>query len=91
MRTEEQAVANAFRLYEVRRTVRSLLGDRFKPKMAEFGKAIDAVCVGKKVDSMSAAILLAKAAQAEGRDMEAMLFMAAVVEATDPSPELAHG
>ena len=91
MRTEEEAVANAFRLYEVRRTVRSLLGENFKPKMAEFGKAIDAVCVGKKVDSMSAAILLAKAAQAEGRDMEAMLFMAAVVEATDPSPELAHG
>lgn len=86
MQTEERSVTMAAKLYEVRSTARRLLGDRFKPKMAEFGKAIDAVCVGKKVDSMSAAILLSKAAQAEGRDMEAMLFLAAVVEMTDPSP-----
>lgn len=87
MQSEEHLVAMVAKLYEVRRTARSLLGDRFKPKMAEYGKAIDAVCVGKKVNSMSAAIMLSKAAQAEGRPVAAMLFLAAVVEDTDPSTE----
>lgn len=90
MQTEERSVTMAARLYEMRGTARRVLGARFKPKMAEFSKAIDAVCVGKKIDSMIAAILLSNAALAEGREVESMLFLAAAVESTDPSPEVSH-
>lgn len=77
----EQQVQMAATLYDARRSARILLGESFKPKMAELGDALTTIAKAKGIDTLQAAILCARGASG----MQAVQILAAAVELTEPT------
>lgn len=80
----EKQVAMAAQLYDMRDRARRLLGDNYKPHMAELGKILKATADRDKKDALSVAIEVCKKRELIG--MELMMVMAAAVELTEPTP-----
>lgn len=83
MATEKQ-VNMAAQLYDMRDKAKRLLGDKYKPHMAELGKILTMTATRDKKDVLSVAIDVAKKRELIGMDL--MLVMAAAVELTEPTP-----
>lgn len=77
-----QSVAN--RLYEVRTAARTMFGDRFDAKMAEYAEVIKEVQAARKIDSpLIAAKHICEVIHADGYQIIAI--MASAVEILEPS------
>lgn len=83
MSKEEQAIATAARLYEVRRTARDIRGKHYAEDMVAFKKRIQDFAKQNNLDLLPATLELGKRAQAMGEELAFMLFMAAFVELTE--------
>jgi len=83
MSATEQQVKMAAQLYEMRDEARRLLGERYKPHMAELGKILTMTAERDKKDTMSVAIEVCKKRHLEGMDL--LMVMAAAVELTEPT------
>ncbi len=79
----EKQVKMAAQLYEIRDTAKRLLGEKYKPKMAELGAALKKIARDSKKSELEAATELCKAIGAEG--MDTLMIMAAAVELIEPS------
>ena len=84
MQATEKQVTMAAQLYDMRAKARRLLGDKYKPHMAELGKILKMTAERDKKDALSVAIEVCKKRELIGMDM--MLVMAAAVELTEPTP-----
>ena len=89
MNTTKQQVETTAKMYECRDVARTILGDRFKPSMAELEKAIRAVAKRDKCHNIVAGATVIKEARLEG--MESLMLMAAIVEMVEPSNVLLSG
>ena len=88
MNATEQHVGIAAQMYECRATARRLLGERFKPKMREFGKIVQAVAKRDNCNEIVAGATVIKEAKLFG--MDSLMLMAAVVEMVEPSNDLGN-
>ncbi len=79
----EQQVKMAAQLYEMRDKARRLLGDKYKPHMAELGKILSMTAQRDKKEPLAVAIEVCKKRNLIGMDL--MMVMAAAVELTEPS------
>gem|GEM_PF-2833256 len=70
-------------MYECRATARRLLGERFKPRMREWGKIVQAVAKRDNCNEIVAGATVIKEAKLFG--MDSLMLMAAVVELVEPS------
>lgn len=84
MSATENQVQMAARLYDLRDRARKMLGDKYKPHMAELGKILKMTSERDKKDALSVAIDVCKKRGLIGMDM--MMVMAAAVELTEPTP-----
>ncbi|WP_458068690.1 hypothetical protein [Rhodanobacter sp. BL-MT-08] len=91
MANAEQAITVTARLYELRKTTRSLLGDRYDSEIAEFSEALQTIVAKRHVTLLDAAMSMGKAAQEIGADIAFMKVMSAYVEITEAATEHAHG
>lgn len=82
MTATEQQVKMAAKLYECRDTAKTLLGDRYKARMAELGDALKAIAAGKKCELLHAANLAARACDS---GFDQVQVLAAAVELVEPS------
>lgn len=82
--SNERQVKIAAQLYDIRDKARRLLGDKYKPHMAELGKILKETADRYKKSVLSVATELCKKRELIG--MELMLVMAAAVELTEPTP-----
>ena len=73
----------AAQLYEMRDKARRLLGDRYKPHMAELGNILTMTAQRDKKEPLAVAIEVAKKRNLIGMDL--MLVMAAAVELEEPT------
>lgn len=84
MNATQQQVQMAAKLYELRDRARTLLGERYKPHMAELGKILKATADrdGKNV------LIVAKevCAKRDLMGMDMLMVMAAAVELVEPTP-----
>lgn len=83
MNADEKQVKMAAELYNMRDKARRLLGDKYKPHMAELGKILTMTAQREKKDPLAVAIDVAKKRGLIGMDL--MLVMAAAVELTEPT------
>ena len=83
MNATEQHVAIAAQMYECRATARRLLGERFKPRMREWGNIVRAVAKRDGCNEIVAGATVIKEAGIFG--MDSLMLMAAVVELVEPS------
>lgn len=79
----EQQVKMAAQLYDMRDKARRLLGDKYKPHMAELGKILNMTAQRDKKEPLAVAIEVCKKRNLIGMDL--MMVMAAAVELTEPS------
>lgn len=84
MQATEKQVAMAAQLYGMRDKARRLLGDKYKPHMAELGKVLKMTAARDKKDALSVAIEVCKKRELIGMDL--MMVMAAAVELAEPTP-----
>jgi plasmid replication initiation protein len=91
MAKHEQAIQVTAKLYMMRDTAKFLWGDDYPNKMAEWRDAIEQVARARKVSELRAAMLLSEEAQKQGADTVTLTIMAAYVEMTEPSAEVANG
>lgn len=84
MNATQQQVQMAAKLYEIRDTAKRLLGDRYKPEMAELGKILKMTADRDKKEPLAVATEVCKKKDLQGMDM--MLIMAAAVELAEPTP-----
>lgn len=84
MQATEKQVKMAADLYNMRDKARRLLGDEYKPHMAELGKILTMTAQRDKKDPLAVAIEVAKRRNLVGMDL--MLVMAAAVELAEPTP-----
>jgi hypothetical protein len=84
MQATEKQVKMAAELYGMRDKARRLLGDKYKPHMAELGKILTMTAQRDKKEPLAVAIEIAKKRQLIGMDL--MLVMAAAVELAEPTP-----
>ena len=84
MQATEKQVMMAAQLYDMRDRARRLLGDRYKPHMAELGKILKMTAERDKKEPLSVAIEVCKKRELIGMDL--MMVMAAAVELTEPTP-----
>ena len=82
MNATEQQVAIASKMYECRDAARTILGNRFKPKMDDLAQVVRAVAKRNKCNDIVAGATVIKEARLEG--MESLMLMAAVVEMVEP-------
>ena len=80
----ETQVKMAAELYAMRDKARLLLGDKFKPHMADLGKILKMTADRDKKSVLSVAIEVCKKRELIGLDL--MMVMAAAVELTEPTP-----
>ena len=73
------------KLYECRDAARTLLGEKYPERMAEYGKEIRAVAINKKITDIKAAILLSSIPAASR--VGSLLYLAALVEMIEPSKQ----
>ncbi len=83
MQATEKQVQMAAQLYEMRDKARRLLGDRYKPHMAELGNILTMTARRDKKEPLAVAIEVAKKRNWIGMDL--MLVMAAAVELEEPT------
>jgi hypothetical protein len=83
MNATEQQVKMAAQLYDMRDKAKRLLGERYKPHMAELGKILTMTAERDKKSVLAVATEVAKKRELIGMDL--MLVMAAAVELTEPS------
>jgi hypothetical protein len=83
MKSTEKQVAMAAQLYDMRDRARRLLGDNYKPHMAELGKILKATADRDKKDALSVAIDVCKKRELIGMDL--IMVIAAAVELTEPT------
>ena len=79
----EKQVKMAADLYYIRDKARRLLGDKYKPHMAELGKILKMTAERDKKEPLAVAIEVAKKRELIGMDL--MLVMAAAVELAEPT------
>ena len=81
--SEQNLIETAAKLYELRDRARTLLGDRYKPHMAELGKILQATADrdGKSVITVAKEVCTKR--DLIGIDM--MMVMAAAVELVEPT------
>lgn len=79
----EKQVRMAAELYNMRDKAKRLLGDRYKPHMAELGKFLAMNAERDKLSVLHVAIDVSKKRNLQG--LELMLVMAAAVELTEPT------
>jgi hypothetical protein len=79
----EKQVKMAAQLYYMRDTARRLLGDKYKPHMAELGKILKMTAERDKKEPLAVAIEVCKKRELIG--MEVMIVMAAAVELIEPT------
>ncbi len=84
MHATEKQVAMAAQLYDMRDKARRLLGDKYKPHMAELGKILKMTADRDGRSVLSVATEVAKKRELIGMDL--LLVMAAAVELTEPTP-----
>lgn len=84
MQATEKQVKMAAELYGMRDKARRLLGDKYKPHMAELGKILTMTAQRDKKEPLAVAIEVAKKRGLIGMDL--MLVMAAAVELAEPTP-----
>jgi hypothetical protein len=84
MQATEKQVKMAAELYGMRDKARRLLGDKYKPHMAELGKILTMTAERDKKEPLAVAIEVAKKRNLIGMDL--MLVMAAAVELAEPTP-----
>jgi len=82
--TTEKQIAMAAQLYDMRDKARRLLGEKYKPHMAELGKILTMTAERDKKDPLAVAIEISKKRELIGMDL--LLVMAAAVELTEPTP-----
>lgn len=83
MTATEQQVRMAAQLYDMRDKAKRLLGDRYKPHMAELGKILKMTADRDGKSVLAVATEVAKKRELIGMDL--MLVMAAAVELEEPS------
>ena len=84
MQASERQVKMAAQLYEMRDKARRLLGEKYKPHMAELGKILTMTAERDKKEPLAVAIEVAQKRELIGMDL--MLVMAAAVELAEPTP-----
>lgn len=90
MPNPEQAINLTAKLYGARKAVKFLLGDKYPEEMATWRLAIEKVAAARKVKDLQATILLSQEASKDGDGMLPLMVLAAYVEMTEPSIEVAH-
>jgi len=84
MHATEKQVAMAAQLYDMRNKARRLLGDKYKPRMAELGRILKMTADRDNKSALEVAIDVSKKRELIGIDL--MMVMAAAVELTEPTP-----
>jgi hypothetical protein len=84
MKATEKQVAMAAQLYDMRDKARRLLGDKYKPHMAELGKILKMTADRDKRSVLSVATEISKKRNLIGMDL--LMVMAAAVELMEPTP-----
>lgn len=84
MQATEKQVTMAAQLYDMRDKARRLMGDKYKPHMAELGKILKMTAQRDKKEPLAVAIEVAKKRELIGMDL--IMVMAAAVELTEPTP-----
>jgi hypothetical protein len=84
MQATEKQVAITAQLYDMRDKARRLLGEKYKPHMAELGKILKMTADRDKRSVLSVATEVAKKRNLIGMDL--LMVMAAAVELTEPTP-----
>jgi len=84
MNKAENIVGIAAKLYECRRTLRTLRGDRYTPEIIGYMEGVRRHAVADGTDDMHACMKLAQEFQSRRLDMAAMWVMAAAVELMEP-------
>lgn len=74
----------AAKLYDMRDKARRLLGDKYKPHMAELGRILTMTAERDKKSVLAVATDVAQKSELIGMDL--MMVMAAAVELTEPTP-----
>ena len=83
MSKTEKHVAMAAQLYEMRDKARRLLGEKYRPHMAELGKILKMTADRDNKDVIAVAIDVCKRRSLTGMDL--LMVMAAAVELTEPT------
>lgn len=83
MTATEQQIKMAAQLYDMRDKAKRLLGERYKPHMAELGKILQATAARDGKSVLAVATEVAKKRELIGMDL--MLVMSAAVELAEPS------
>lgn len=83
MTATEQQVKMAAQLYDMRDKAKRLLGERYRPHMAELGKILKRTADRDGKSVLAVATEVAKKRELIGMDL--MLVMAAAVELEEPS------
>ena len=86
MQATEQQVSMAVQLYDMRDKARRLLGDKYKPHMAELGKILRMTADRDKKSILEIATEVCKKRELIGMDM--LMIMAAAVEIVEPTPNV---
>lgn len=81
----EQMISTAHRLYEMRRTLRALFGERYDEVVSPYGKTIRQVATQRGINEIEAAIRMAQEMKEVNPDpMITMCLMAAAVDLVEP-------
>lgn len=80
----EQLIAIANKLYECRRNLRRIMGDRYYPDIVPYMEGVRRCAVANGIDDMQACLRLSKEFTADGMDVCAIWAMAAAVELIEP-------
>lgn len=84
MQTTEKKVMMSAELYVMRDKARRLMGDKYKPHMAELGKILQMTADRDNKSALSVAIDVCTKRELIGMDL--LIVMAAAVELTEPTP-----
>lgn len=84
MSATEKQVKMAAQLYEMRDRARRLLGDKYRPHMAELGKILLMTARRDQKEPLAVAVEVCKKRELIGMDL--MMVMAAAVELAEPTP-----
>ena len=84
MQATEKQITMAAQLYDMRDKARRLLGDKYKPHMAEIGAILKMTAERDKKDPLAVAVEVCKKREMIGMDL--MMVLAAAVELAEPTP-----
>ena len=84
MQATEKQVQMAAQLYDMRDKARRLMGDKYKPHMAELGKILKMTAERDGKQPLAVATEVCKKRELIGMDL--VMVMAAAVELAEPTP-----